>query len=65
MRLMLTSPAPFVRINCSKKAFDAESLTRFLITAHRGLNNPQGIPDPDLVDYQINEIVSYFLSLYE
>jgi hypothetical protein len=34
-------------------------------TTHRGLDNPLGMPNPDLMDYQIKEIVAYFLSLYK
>jgi hypothetical protein len=48
-----------------KRAFDAESLTHFLATTHRGLDNPKGMPNIDLMDYQIKEIVAYFLSLYK
>jgi len=47
------------------KKFDTESLTRFLTTTHRGLDNPQGMPNPDFMDYQIKQIVAYFLSLYK
>ncbi len=48
-----------------QKTFDAESLTRFMKATHRGLDNPQGMPNPDLMDYQIKEVVAYFLSLYK
>jgi mono/diheme cytochrome c family protein len=62
---MLTPPAPSFASIVRQKAFDAESLTHFLATTHRGLDNPKGMPNIDLMDYQIKEIVAYFLSLYK
>jgi mono/diheme cytochrome c family protein len=47
----------------SKKKFDAQSLTGFLVTTHRGLDNPRGMPNLNLTDVQIKQIVAYFLSL--
>ncbi len=58
-------PAPSFATIARQKTFDAESLTRFMKTAHQGLDNPQGMPNPDLMDYQIKQIVAYFLSLYK
>ncbi len=46
-----------------KKRFDAQSLTGFLVTTHRGLGNPRGMPNLNLTDVQIEQIVAYFLSL--
>jgi hypothetical protein len=34
-------------------------------TTHWGLDNPLGMPHPELMDYQIKQIVAYFLSLYK
>ena len=34
-----------------------------MITTHRGLDNPAGMPNPELMDYQIKEIVAYMASL--
>jgi len=34
-----------------------------MTTTHRGLDNPKGMPNPELMDFQIKEIVAYFLSL--
>jgi mono/diheme cytochrome c family protein len=62
---ILTPPAPSFESIVRQKAFDAESLTHFLATTHRGLDNPKGMPNLDLMDYQIKEIVTYFLSLYK
>ena len=60
---IMRPPAPSFASIARKKAFDAESLTHFIKTTHRGLYNPQGMPNPDLMDYQIKQIVAYFLTL--
>jgi hypothetical protein len=61
---IMRPPAPSFASIVQYKTFDAESLTHFLTTTHRGLDNPQGMSNPDLMDYQIKQIVAYFLSLY-
>lgn len=61
---MLSPPAPSFASIVRQKTFDAQSLTHFLTTTHRGLDNPKRMPNPDLADFQIKEIVAYFLSLY-
>jgi mono/diheme cytochrome c family protein len=62
---IMRPPAPSFASIVQKKTFDAESLTRFLKTTHRGLDNPLGMPKPELSDYQIKQLVAYFLSLYK
>jgi mono/diheme cytochrome c family protein len=62
---IMTPPAPSFASIVRQKTFDAESLTRFMKTTHRGLDNPLGMPKPELMDYQIKEIVAYFISLYK
>jgi len=62
---IMKPPAPSFASIVRKKTFDAESLTQFMKTTHRGLDNPVGMPNPDLMDYQIKQIVAYFLSLYK
>ena len=62
---LLAPPAPAFASIVRQRAFDEDSLTHFLTTTHRGLDNPKGMPNPELVDYQIKEIVAYVLSLYK
>jgi len=62
---IMRPPAPSFASIARKKTFDAESLTHFIKTTHRGLDNLQGMPNPDLMDYQIKQIVAYFLTLYK
>jgi mono/diheme cytochrome c family protein len=64
-RPIMRPPAPSFASIVQEKQFDAESLTQFMKTTHRGLDNPQGMPNPELMDYQIKEIVAYFMSLYK
>jgi len=42
---------------------DADALTKFMATTHRGLDEPSGMPNPRLMDYQIKQIVAYIVSL--
>jgi len=58
-------PAPSFASIVRQKTFDVETLTRFMKVTHQGLDNPQGMSNPDLMDYQIKELVAYFLSLYK
>lgn len=62
---IMKPPAPSFASIVQHKNFDAGSLTQFLTTTHRGLDNPQGMPNPDFMDYQIKQVVAYFLSLYK
>jgi len=61
---IMRPPAPSFASIVQQKTFDAESLAHFVKTTHWGLDNPKGMPNPDLMDYQIKQIVAYFLSLY-
>jgi hypothetical protein len=40
-----------------------DSLRNFLIKTHQGLDNPKGMPNPMLADFQIAAITAYLLSL--
>jgi len=62
---LLKPPAPSFASIVRQKTFDAESLKHFLTTTHRGLDNPKGMPNQELMDYQMKEITAYFLSLYK
>ena len=60
---ILNPPAPSFASIVARKDFDAEAVAKFITTTHRGLDNPNGMPNPYLVDYQVKEIVAYLLSL--
>lgn len=60
---IMKPPAPsFVSI-AQRKDTTADSLRLFMTTTHRGLDAPKGMPNPELMDYQIRELISYILSL--
>jgi hypothetical protein len=55
------SQAPSFESIVQRNEFNADWLTHFMTTTHKGLDNPSGIPE--LMNYQIKEIVAYMLSL--
>ena len=59
----LEPPAPSFASIVQRKDFSAEWLAHFITTTHRGLDTPQGMPDPLFMDSQVKAIVAYFLSL--
>jgi hypothetical protein len=46
-----------------RKDINAASLQDFLTTTHQGLDNPKGVPIPNLAKFQVKAIVAYLLSL--
>ena len=34
-----------------------------MTTTHRGLDNPNGMPNAELLDYQVRQVTAYLLSL--
>ncbi|MDR3423117.1 MAG: c-type cytochrome [Xanthobacteraceae bacterium] len=59
----LSPPAPSFESIAQRREISADSLQKFLTTTHQGLDNPKGMPNPNLADFQIKEIVAYLLSL--
>jgi mono/diheme cytochrome c family protein len=56
------SAPSFVTI-AQRPSFTEQSLRKFLGTNHRELGPAESMPNPRLVDYQIDEIIAYILSL--
>jgi mono/diheme cytochrome c family protein len=59
----LERPAPSFASIAQRKDFNAEWFSHFMTTTHRGLDNPKGMPNPLLMDYQVKEIFAYLMSL--
>lgn len=59
----LDPPAPSFESIAQRRDVDAELLHYFLATTHQGLDNPKGMPNPGLADFQAKAIVAYLLSL--
>jgi cytochrome c1 len=59
----LSPPAPSFESIAQRAETNSESLRRFLTTTYQGLDNPKGMPNPVLADFQIKAISAYLLSL--
>ena len=55
----LAPPAPSFASIVERKEFNADWLMHFMTTTHRGLDNPSGMPNPELMDYQIRDRCLY------
>jgi mono/diheme cytochrome c family protein len=60
---ILRPPAPPFASIAQRSNVTADFLRIFLTTTHRDISNPNGMPNPQLLDYQIKEITAYILSL--
>ena len=60
---ILRPPAPSFASIMQRKDVTADSLEIFMETTHRDINNPKGMPNPQLLDFQIRQVVAYLLSL--
>ena len=56
-------PAPSFESIASRSDTSVDSLRHFLTTTHQGMDNPKGMPNPNLADFQITQISAYLLSL--
>ena len=56
-------PAPSFAAIAQRPEVTADSLQQFLTTTRDGLDNPKGMPNPGLVDFQKQAIAAYILSL--
>ncbi len=55
--------APSFVLIMRRQEVTAETLKAHLATTHRGLDRPAGMPNPQLMDYQIGQLVAYLLCL--
>jgi mono/diheme cytochrome c family protein len=62
-RPILQPPAASFESVAQRKSADAAWLENFLKTTHRGLDQPNGMPNPQLLDFQIKQVTDYLLSL--
>jgi mono/diheme cytochrome c family protein len=60
---VLASPGPSFAVLAQRPALTEQSLREFLGSNHRNLGAAEAMPNPRLADYQINEIVAYFMTL--
>lgn len=62
-RPILQPPARSFESIAQRKTINADSVLTFLTTTHRGLDNPKGMPNPELLEYQVRQVTAYLLSL--
>jgi hypothetical protein len=60
---ILNPPAPSFESIAQRTDISANWLENFITTTHRGLDNPSGMPNPSLLDYQVIQVAAYLLSL--
>ena len=60
---ILQPPGPSFASLARRKDVSADSLRAFLTTTHRDVSRSQGMPNPELLDYQIKQVAAYILSL--
>lgn len=59
----INPPAPPFATIAQRPDLSADWLKTYLATTHRGLDNPKGMPNPYLADYQVRQVSAYLLSL--
>ena len=60
---ILRPPAPSFESIAQRSATNADALQKYLTTLHREVAHPEDMPNPQLPDYQIKQVVAYLLSL--
>ncbi len=60
---ILRPPAPSFVAIAQRPSTTAESVQKFLATTHRDISNPQGMPNPQLLDSQVRQLTAYLVSL--
>jgi Ca2+-binding EF-hand superfamily protein/mono/diheme cytochrome c family protein len=60
---ILQPPAPSFDTLAQRSSMNADWLRRFLTTTHRDTSNSAGMPNPELIDSQIEQVTAYLLSL--
>ena len=60
---ILHPPAPSFESIVQSKDFNVAALEKFITTTHRGLDNPNGMPNPYLMEYQVKQVIAFLLSL--
>ncbi len=60
---ILQPPAPPFASIARRNNITADYLRMFIATTHRDISKPQGMPNPQLLDFQIEQVVAYIISL--
>lgn len=60
---ILRPPAPPFASIARRSNITADYLRMFIATTHRDISKPQGMPNPQLLDFQIEQVVAYIMTL--
>jgi mono/diheme cytochrome c family protein len=60
---VLSPPAPSFAVLAQRPLLTEPALREFLASNHRGIGPHEAMPNPRLVDYQIDEIVAFMMAL--
>lgn len=60
---ILKPPALSFQEIAQRETTTIASIEAFLMSTHKGLDNPKGMPNPQLLDSQIKEVAAYLISL--
>lgn len=60
---ILHPPAPPFKSLAQRQDLNEDSLEKFLTSTHRDLVTQKGMPNPDLADFQVKDVIAYLLSL--
>ncbi len=60
---VLQPPALSFESIAQRNTTSADTIRTFLTTTHRTIDNPAGMPNPELADFQTRQVVAYLLSL--
>jgi len=62
---LLRPPAPSFESIAQRDGINADAIQRFLTTTHRDINSGTGMPNPQLLDFQIRQVAAYLMSLHK
>ena len=60
---LLARPAPSFDSIAQRSDINADVLEHFIITTRRSVDHRTSMPNPYLLEYQVQEVVTYILSL--
>lgn len=60
---IMRPPAPSFESIAQRPTTNEASIRVFLTTTHMGLDNPNGMPNPRLSDFEMKQVIAYLLSL--
>jgi mono/diheme cytochrome c family protein len=60
---ILRPPAPSFESIAQRDGISADKIQTFLTTTHRDINSGTGMPNPQLLDFQIRQVAVYLMSL--